>query len=381
MPRLALRQKVRDNFAMPASREDDLGKLEIDNARVRFGNYDALKSFSLTVEDGQFVTLLGPSGCGKTTLLKSVAGFVPLTAGSIRIAGADMTNVPPERRDTALCFQSYALFPHLTVAENIIFGLRQKRTAAAERTDRLDQVAAQVSLQTQLDKLPGQLSGGQQQRVALARAMAVRPGVLLFDEPLSNLDAKLRDQVRLEIRQLQRAHGFTALYVTHDQSEALAMSDQVVVMNAGAIEQVGTPLDIYYRPVNRFVADFIGTANILPAQVVGKEATSIYSVTTPMGPARIFSVEEPISDHLYICWRPEDAELVDAPDATSNVFSLTVRSRTFLGSITDVGLGAPDVKGQTFRIQTAGYADLVEGAACHFRIAPEKFRMLREAVA
>lgn len=359
-----------------------MGKLEIDNARVRFGEYDALKGISLSVEDGEFVTLLGPSGCGKTTLLKSVAGFIELSSGAIRISDVDMTNVPPERRDTAMCFQSYALFPHLTVAENIVFGLRQKRIPSSEREARLEAVAAQVSLEAQLEKLPSQLSGGQQQRVALARAMAVRPGVMLFDEPLSNLDAKLRDQVRFEIRQLQKAHGFTALYVTHDQSEALAMSDKVVVMNAGAVEQVGSPLDIYYRPVNRFVADFIGTANITTALVEEKDpARNLYKVKTPLGSALVSSDTPPVSDHVYLCWRPEDAELVGANHQGDNVFSLTVKTRTFLGGVTDVGLVMPDGDGLAFRIQTAGYADLAEGQSVKIRVAPERLQLLKEAVA
>lgn len=359
-----------------------MSKLEIVDAHVRFGAYEALKGVSLTAKHGQFVTLLGPSGCGKTTLLKVVAGFIALTSGEIRIAGKDMARVPPERRDTAMCFQSYALFPHLSVSENIVFGLRQKRAAVEEIRTRLASVAAQVSLESQLEKLPGQLSGGQQQRVALARALAVRPGVMLFDEPLSNLDAKLRDQVRLEIRQLQRAHGFTAIYVTHDQSEALAMSDLVVVMNAGAIEQVGTPRDVYYRPVNRFVADFIGTANIVPAQVVGQDGgKGEYHITTPLGSALVRAEEAPVANKVYVCWRPEDAVLVGDDMQDDNVFVLTVRSRTFLGNITDVGVGAADGSGPTFRIQTLGYADLAEGQTYRFRIAPDKIRLLREAVA
>ena len=358
-----------------------MSRLEIDSARVRFGEYEALKGISINAGDGQFVTLLGPSGCGKTTLLKSVAGFIPLDSGSIRIGGTEMANVPPEGRDTAMCFQSYALFPHLSVAENIVFGLRHKRVARSEIAERLALLAAQVSLENQLEKLPGQLSGGQQQRVALARAMAVRPGVMLFDEPLSNLDAKLRDQVRLEIRQLQRAHGFTALYVTHDQSEALAMSDLVIVMNAGSIEQAGTPEDIYYRPVNRFVADFVGTANILPATVVGRdEANALYRVATPLGFAGVRADEPPVSDDVYVCWRPEDAEL-GAGAAAENLFSLAVRSRTFLGNITDIGVGLANREGPTYRIQKLGYSSLSEGETCSFRIAPDKLRLLREAVA
>ena len=359
-----------------------MSKLEIDRAEIRFGSYEALKGLSLQADDGQFVTLLGPSGCGKTTLLKAIAGFLPLDRGTIAIDGRDMKGVPPERRDTAMCFQSYALFPHLTVAENIVFGLRQKRLPRAEQVARLAQVAEQVSLQAQLDKLPSQLSGGQQQRVALARAMAVRPGVMLFDEPLSNLDAKLRDQVRLEIRQLQRAHGFTAIYVTHDQSEALAMSDKVVVMNAGKIEQVGTPEDVYKRPVNRFVADFVGTANIVPVEIVGRDAAGgTYAVSTPMGPAQVRSDEPPIADRVYACWRPEDAALMPGDTLGDNIFRLAVRARTFLGNLTDVSIGAAGGAGPSYRVQTLGFADLLEGVSYSFHVPPDRLRLLKEAVA
>lgn len=357
-----------------------MSKLTIEQAVVRFGNFEALKGLSLTAEHGQFVTLLGPSGCGKTTLLKAVAGFIPLTSGRIGIGDRDQTEVPPERRDTAMCFQSYALFPHLTVADNIVFGLRQKRVAADEIAQRLSAVADQVSLQAHLKKLPSQLSGGQQQRVALARAMAVRPGVMLFDEPLSNLDAKLRDQVRLQIRQLQRAHGFTALYVTHDQSEALAMSDVVVVMNAGNIEQIGSAEDVYYRPANRFVADFVGTANILPVKIVDRStANGQYRVATPFGEAIVTSDEAPISDHVYACWRPEDTIPVTAGQSQPNQFQWTVKAKTFLGNVTDLALG-PESGEAEFRAQVLGHSSLAEGAKCTFEIAPSKLRFLKEDV-
>ncbi|MEI8633944.1 ABC transporter ATP-binding protein [Vibrio sp. PP-XX7] len=278
----------------------------IDSVKVRFGDFEALHHVSLTIESGTFVTLLGPSGCGKTTLLKSIAGFTPLSSGKIVIGGQDTRHLPPEKRDTAMCFQSYALFPHLTVANNLLFGPKQKKLPKHEQVTRLQEVASQMSLTSQLDKLPPTLSGGQQQRVALGRALAIQPGVMLFDEPLSNLDAKLRDTVRFEIRQLQKKNRFTAIYVTHDQAEALAMSDLVVVMNEGAIQQVGSPQDIYHRPVNRFVADFVGAANILKAEVLGQDENGVYRVQTALGELRVNTEHPPIAQQTYVFWRPEE---------------------------------------------------------------------------
>jgi ABC-type Fe3+/spermidine/putrescine transport system ATPase subunit len=355
--------------------------LDISNAKVRFGTYEALKGISFAVQQGQLVTLLGPSGCGKTTLLRAIAGFIELDEGRIKIDGDDMTSVPPERRNTAMCFQSYALFPHLSVTENIAFGPRQKRLPKGEIDRRVSESSAQVSLDTQLNKLPSQLSGGQQQRVALARSLAVRPGVILFDEPLSNLDARLRDQVRFEIRQLQKTHGFTAIYVTHDQSEALAMSDLVVVMNAGRIEQSGTPHEVYYRPVNRFVADFVGTANIMPVHVTGKdEATGNYRATSPLGATLIASDTPPVADNVYAFWRPEDAISRASDQSGDNVYSLEVRARSFLGNLTDLAVGVAGHTETPYRIQVLGQSELDEGVTGQFYIPPEKVRFLKEAV-
>lgn len=356
-----------------------MSELNIEGARIRFGNYEALKGISVAVKEGQLVTLLGPSGCGKTTLLRAIAGFIALDEGVISIDGANMRSVPPERRNTAMCFQSYALFPHLTVFENIAFGLRQNGVRGKELEDRVRKSAAQVSLEAQLEKLPTQLSGGQQQRVALARALAVRPGVILFDEPLSNLDARLRDQVRFEIRQLQRAYGFTAVYVTHDQAEALAMSDLVVVMNAGRIEQAGTPHEVYYKPVNRFVADFVGTANIMPVKVRKRdESRGIYSVDSAMGLIDIHSDEPPISDHVYAMWRPEDA-VAHNPDGGERQFSFKVVAQSFLGNLTD--LSVTSVGSDTaFRVQQLGRNDIGEGDIATFQIAADKIRFLKESV-
>ncbi|MDO7655790.1 MAG: ABC transporter ATP-binding protein, partial [Paracoccaceae bacterium] len=212
--------------------------IDIEHLSKKFGDFTALSDVSIDVQPKEFVTLLGPSGCGKTTLLKLISGFLEPTDGVIKIGGLDVTHVPPEKRDTALCFQSYALFPHLTVKENLEFGPRQKKVSSSERKARIDDVSEKLDLTAQLDKLPNQLSGGQQQRVSLGRALTMRPSVILFDEPLSNLDAKLRDQVRIEIRRIQKEYGLTAIYVTHDQAEALSMSDRIVVLNDGRVEQV-----------------------------------------------------------------------------------------------------------------------------------------------
>ncbi|QCJ00949.1 ABC transporter ATP-binding protein [Agrobacterium larrymoorei] len=355
--------------------------LDVANAKIRFGSFEALKGVSFSAQQGQLVTLLGPSGCGKTTLLRAIAGFIELDGGQIAIDGQDMSGVMPERRNTAMCFQSYALFPHLTVFENIAFGLRQKRTPQAELEKRVAESASQVSLETQLSKLPGQLSGGQQQRVALARALAVRPGVILFDEPLSNLDARLRDQVRFEIRQLQKAHAFTAVYVTHDQSEALAMSDLVVVMNAGRIEQSGTPNEVYYNPVNRFVADFVGTANIMPVQINGRdESTGHYRVTSPLGETLIASEASPVANNVYACWRPEDVISRADDHAGLNVYSFEVQAKSFLGNLTDLAVIVSGKSKSSFRIQVLGKSAIEEASTCRFEIAPEKIRFLKEPV-
>jgi iron(III) transport system ATP-binding protein len=235
----------------------------------------AVEDLSLVLRAGELVTLLGPSGCGKTTALRMVAGFETPTAGAVRIDGVDVTDRPPHLRDTAMVFQSYAIFPHLTVAENVGFGLSTRRVPPAEIARRVDALLGLVQLGGLGNRSPDRLSGGQQQRVALARAIITEPKVLLFDEPLSNLDAKLRAEMRGEIRNIQRRVGITSLYVTHDQAEAMALSDRIVVMRAGRIEQVGTPVEVYVRPATRFVADFVGRVNFLPAEPVGARAIRV----------------------------------------------------------------------------------------------------------
>src|SRR2546430_7675055 len=242
--------------------------LELQALTKRFGDAIAVDRLSLTVDKGEFVSLLGPSGCGKTTTLQMIAGFVEPSAGTILLAGRDLTTIKPAARGLGIVFQSYALFPHMTAAENIAFGLEMRRVAKAEQTRRVEDVLALVGLTGLSDRYPRRMSGGQQQRVALARALVIRPDVLLLDEPLSNLDAKLREEVRIEIRELQRQLGLTTIMVTHDQEEALTVADRLVVMAAGEIRQIGRPTEIYQSPATAFVADFLGKINVLPATVM-----------------------------------------------------------------------------------------------------------------
>ena len=337
----------------------------IDVSKVFEDGFTALADISLAIEPGEFVTLLGPSGCGKTTLLKIFAGFYAPTTGRVEQNGVDVTNAPPEKRDTAMCFQSYALFPHLSVGENIEFGPKQNKVNRDERLTRLNDLLRQVDLEQHRDKLPNKLSGGQQQRVALARALAMRPSVVLFDEPLSNLDAKLRESVRREIRGLQREFGFTAVYVTHDQSEALAMSDRVVVLNGGRIEQIGAPEEVYQRPDTAFVADFIGSANLLPFQRVDDHV-----VETALG--RLTVTVPPDDATRFLCWRPEHAEY--GVTEGGNVVSAEVSELAYQGSYTDLHISPPGAPDQ--RLHWPGGASGVSDRVT-FRLPPEHIRFVR----
>ncbi|MEU4225563.1 ABC transporter ATP-binding protein [Nonomuraea sp. NPDC026600] len=247
--------------------EEGAGHVEIEGLVAGYEGARVLDLEGLSIRKGEFLSILGPSGCGKTTLLNCVAGFVQPTAGRIVIDGTDVTDRPPYRRGLGMVFQNYALFPHMTVAGNVAYGLRIRRLDRAERDERVREALRLVGLEGYADRRPRQLSGGQQQRVALARALAIRPAVLLLDEPLSNLDAKLRAEMRVELRAIQRRIGTTMVFVTHDQEEALALSDRVAVMNGGRIEQLGSPDEVYRRPATRFVAQFIGAANVLEGTV------------------------------------------------------------------------------------------------------------------
>jgi iron(III) transport system ATP-binding protein len=307
-------------------------RVRLDAISKRFGATVAVDSVSLTVEPGEFLTLLGPSGCGKTTTLRMVAGLEEPTGGRVLIDDEDVTDWPPHARDITMVFQSYALFPHLTVFENVAYGLRVLRRPADEVQRRVAEALTLVGIGDLGARPPAALSGGQQQRVALARALVLQPKVLLFDEPLSNLDAKLRKRMRDEIRALQRRVGITALYVTHDQAEALALSDRIAVMAHGRVEQLGAPAEIYRRPSTRFVADFIGEANLLPVEI---EADS------PSGArARLGSVTIPVPDGAGIAGpatlvvRPEAVQIRPAalPPLPTGALGGQIRQAAYLGA-------------------------------------------------
>jgi putative spermidine/putrescine transport system ATP-binding protein len=244
-----------------------MARLELVNLSKRYGEHTVVADVTLDVADGEFLVLLGPSGCGKTTTLRMIAGLVEPSAGAARIGGVDVTTLPPWRRNTGMVFQSYALFPHMTAAENVAFGLEMRKFTKDEVAGRAQEALRLVRLQGFAERFPRQLSGGQQQRVALARALAIRPDVLLLDEPLSNLDAKLREEVRIEIRELQRHLGLTTIMVTHDQEEALTVADRLAVMAEGAVRQIGSQRDLYERPADRFVAAFVGRSTFLDGRV------------------------------------------------------------------------------------------------------------------
>ena len=241
--------------------------LELQSLTKLYGDAVAVDGLSLVVEKGEFVSLLGPSGCGKTTTLQMIAGFLEPSAGTIRLGERDLTRIKPALRGLGIVFQSYALFPHMTAAENVAFGLEMRGVAKSEKTKRVAEALTLVGLAGLSDRYPRRMSGGQQQRVALARALVIRPDVLLLDEPLSNLDVKLREEMQVELRQIQRTVGTTTILVTHDQGEAMALSDRIVVMNRGRVEQVARPTEIYRAPASAFVANFLGKINVLPAIV------------------------------------------------------------------------------------------------------------------
>ena len=255
--------------------------VELDGLQTRYGGGSVVGPVSLSVGAGEMLSLLGPSGCGKTTVLRMLAGFVGPTAGTVRLNGRDATRARPHRRGVALVFQNFALFPHLSVAGNIAFGLRRRGAPRAEIASRVAGLVAQMQLGGLEERRPDALSGGQQQRVAIARALAIEPAVVLLDEPFSSLDTKLRESTRLELRALQQRLGFTAILVTHDQAEALAISDRVAVMRAGRLEQVGTAEDVYNRPATPFVAGFVGHANPVPGGIVRPEALRVAPEGTP----------------------------------------------------------------------------------------------------
>ncbi len=308
--------------------------VEIEQVVKAFGAFVALREVSLSIRPGELFFLLGPSGCGKTTLLRCVAGFHTPEAGRIRIGEREVTQLPPYRRDTGMMFQSYALWPHLTLAENVAFGLEMRRVPRAEIRRRVAEALERVHMGDRARCRPNQLSGGQQQRVALARALVIEPQCLLLDEPLSNLDAKLRLEMRVEIRRICKQAGLTAIYVTHDQKEALSVADRLAVMRGGVVEQVGTPEEVYRRPCNRFVAGFIGEANFFSGRVVAAGADGV-RLETACGEfvAARAAVEARAGDAVEVCVRPEAVRFDRPAPAAPNVFRGVRAQSVYLGEV------------------------------------------------
>jgi len=348
--------------------------LRLSGIRKTFGAFTALGGIDLDIHKGEFVCFLGPSGCGKTTLLRIIAGLEVQTAGRITQAGRDISTLPPAERDYGIVFQSYALFPNLTVAQNVAYGLVNRRTPRAEVDARVKELVALVGLPGSEGKVPAQLSGGQQQRIALARALATKPGLLLLDEPLSALDAIVRVHLRSEIRALQRKLGVTTIMVTHDQEEALSVADRIVVMNAGSIEQVGTPMEVYREPATPFVADFVGRVNVLPARLepaglrVGPRLYDCALDATATAGADV---------RVYL--RPEDVLARPIAPGDSNVFEAEIDKIEFLGSYCLVRVKSPDLGDNRLTVYLSlnflAEHGLEVGGRLPLRLLPERMRV------
>ncbi len=309
-------------------------RVQLTGITKRFGRLRAVDDVSLTIEEGDFFTLLGPSGCGKTTLLRTIAGFYTPDEGEIRFGERVINHIPAHRRETGMVFQNYALFPHLSVFDNIAYGLRARKVAGREIASRIGEIIRSVQLEGLEDRSPNQLSGGQQQRVALARALVICPQILLMDEPLSNLDAKLRVSMREEIRRIQKQLGITTIYVTHDQEEAMAVSDRIAILNRGRLEQVGTPTEIYFRPESRFAAEFMGSSNILELEVLDYDEGASRITTAAAGQKVLIQGDKPPGKMVTVSIRPEWIRVVGKPQpGKTNILSGKVVSSTFLGSM------------------------------------------------
>jgi ABC-type Fe3+/spermidine/putrescine transport system ATPase subunit len=357
--------------------------LELENVVKRYGETLGVGPISFTVKEGEFLSLLGPSGCGKTTALRCIAGFEELTEGSIKIDGVPIDDQPPNKRDIGLVFQQGAVFPHLTVFDNVAFGLKLKKVSKAEIWERVKSSLNLVELQGFENRYPHQLSGGQQQRVALARTLAIEPSILLFDEPLSNLDLKLRIQMRNEIKMLHRKLKKTSIYVTHDQGEALALSDRVVVISRGRIEQIGSPKEIYEAPKTSFVADFIGESNILKGKVVSVDQTGIICVNTDQGMELrskygFYLGECTVGSQVFIAVRHERIFLGDKEDGGPNLFQGGVAEIIYLGEGTQFIINTE--YGHRFNLVSKTSDEVMRikvGEKVYFRIDPRDVKVIR----
>jgi len=341
--------------------------LELSHVQKSFGIVKVVHDFNMSIEEGEFVSFLGPSGCGKTTVLRMIAGFESVTGGTITIGGVNQNGLKPNKRNIGMVFQAYALFPNMTVAENVAFGLKVAGVSRAEIDARVKEMLDLIPLCHLADRYPYQMSGGQQQRVALARALANKPKVLLLDEPLSALDAKIRVSLREEIRLIQRKLGITTIFVTHDQEEALSISDRIVVMNAGIADQIGTPSDIYNKPSTRFVAGFVGTLNILEAKVENPDAATVRfagrNMTIP--PANLNGAGNGAS--ITVALRPEALSLSKTPSSDVAIEGRVV-SVNFLGSVirTRMDVGGQQVSFDMFNNPGLQPPQIGEIATAHF---------------
>jgi spermidine/putrescine ABC transporter ATP-binding subunit len=357
-----------------------MSEVRFENVEKRYGEQIAVRGIDLVLRPGEFVTLLGPSGCGKTTCLRMVAGFIAPTRGRIVMGGRDITQLPPHRRNTGMVFQSYALFPHRTVADNIAFGLKVRRLPRAERDARLAEALRLVHLEAFAGRYPAQLSGGQRQRVALARAVVIRPDVLLLDEPLAALDLKLREELQVEIKRIQSALGITTLFVTHDQGEALSMSDRVAVMRDGRIMQIDSPEALYERPSSRYVANFVGRINLievvvrerLPGGLVHVEAVG--AAQTTFCAVAAADVDVSPGSRCLLGTRPEHCHL---GAGRPNILPAKVRSVTYLGSIRYVDAEGPAGENLTMQMQP-GEAAPARGETITVSWRPEACFLMKE---
>ena len=350
-----------------------MAHLQLTDLTKRYSGVASVDSISLAVEQGEFICLLGPSGCGKTTTLRMIAGFLEPDAGEIVVGGNTISKsgmvVPPERRNMGMIFQSYAVWPHMTVRDNVAYGLKMKKVDANARRERADAMLKATRLFELADRYPSELSGGQQQRVALARALAPSPDILLLDEPLSNLDANLRGEMRFEIRRLHEQFRNTSIYVTHDQVEAMTMADRIVVMSAGKIEQIGTPEEVYERPLSKFVAKFIGAGNVFDAKHVGGNRVDVSGQALDVGQGEFAGPGRDMS----VCVKTHDIELVaDGAANGANVLKGVVRSQAYLGSQRDYIV---DI-GQELLVAAPPAFDVPPGSKVGVRFRPDRCRGL-----
>jgi iron(III) transport system ATP-binding protein len=351
-----------------------VASVELRGLTKRYGDVAVVDDVSLTIDHGRLVCLLGPSGCGKTTTLRLIAGFVEPSAGEIRVGNRLMSSpartLPPERRNMSMIFQSYALWPHMTVAENVAYGLKLRKLDRATIDRKLAAILDTTHLRPLADRYPGELSGGQQQRVALARALIVEPETLLLDEPLSNLDANLREEMRFEVRRLHDEYRYTTVYVTHDQSEAMTTADVIAVMNAGKIEQAGSPEDIYERPRSEFVARFIGSSNVIKGCALDECHLSCAGATLRCSGGKFAAGGEgaaAIRQHAVRLWAQK-------PDATENVVPGTVVRQVFLGASRDYLVEVP--YGTQLRVVASAAENIPQGASVWLHLPPERCRVL-----